>query len=121
KISWSPCSKIRNTNSGLIYWKERGTWHKRRFSDIDLDDMIELARIIDPEMRPAFYKRIADIALFLSGIFSEHAALFATPRKTMFSAKWTLKSLRAGGKTLLQRGCAGNGSSALETGPRNAR
>ena len=48
--------------------QERGTWHKRRFSDIDLDDMVELARIIDPEMRPALYKRIADIALFLSGI-----------------------------------------------------
>jgi hypothetical protein len=60
--------------------------------------MIELARIIDPEMRPAFYKRIADIALFLSGIFSEHAALFATPRKTMLSAKWTLKVYEQAGK-----------------------
>jgi hypothetical protein len=83
--------------------------------------MIELARIIDPEMRPAFYKRIADIALFLSGIFSEHAALFATPRKTMLSAKWTLKVYEQAGKRFIQRGCAGNGSSALETGPRNAR
>jgi hypothetical protein len=55
-----------------------------------MDDMIELARIIDPEMRPALYKRIADIALFLSGIFPEHATLFATPRITMFSAKRTL-------------------------------
>src|SRR6516165_8079341 len=64
------------TNDGIIYWKELGTWHKRRFSDIDIDDMIELARI-DPEMRPRLYKRIADIALFLSGIFPEHAVLFA--------------------------------------------
>src|SRR6266436_10136611 len=63
-----------------------------------MDDMIELVRIIDPEMRPALYKRIADIALFLSGIFSEHAALFATPRKTMFSAKWTLKAYEQAGK-----------------------
>jgi len=63
-------SSFARTNSGIIYWKERGTWHKRRFSDMDLDDMVVLARIIDPEMRPALYKRIADIALFLSGIFS---------------------------------------------------
>jgi hypothetical protein len=80
-------SSFARTNNGIIYWKERGTWHKRRFSDIDMDDMIELARIIDPEMRPGLYKRIADIALFLSGIFPEHAVFFATRRKIMYSAK----------------------------------
>jgi hypothetical protein len=87
-----------------------------------MDDMIELARIIDPEMRPAFYKRIADIALFLSGIFPEHAALFAAPRRTMYSARRTLtKGLRAHGKTFLPRGRAGNGPSKMQAGPRNAR
>ena len=91
-------SSFARTNSGIIYWKERGTWHKRRFSDIDLDDMVELARIIDPEMRPALYKRIADIALFLSGIFPEHSAHVAGFRKTMFSAKRTLKEYEQAGK-----------------------
>jgi hypothetical protein len=91
-------SSFARTNSGIIYWKERGTWHKRRFSDIDMDDMIELARIIDPEMRPALYKRIADIALFLTGIFPEHVTLFAAPRKSMFSAKRTLKDYEQAGK-----------------------
>ena len=91
-------SSFARSNSGIIYWKERGTWHKRRFSDIDLDDMVELARIIDPEMRPALYKRIADLALFLSGIFPEHAAHFGGPRKTMFSAKRTLKDYEQAGK-----------------------
>ena len=91
-------SSFVRTNSGIIYWKERGTWHKRRFSDIDLDDMVELARIIDPQMRPALYKRIADLALFLSGIFPEHAAYFRSPRKTLFSAKRTLKDYEQAGK-----------------------
>jgi hypothetical protein len=91
-------SSFARTNSGIIYWKERGTWHKRRFSDIDLDDMVELARIIDPEMRPALFKRIADLALFLSGIFPEHAARFTGPRKTMFSANRTLKEYEQAGK-----------------------
>ena len=63
-----------------------------------MDDMIELARIIDPKMRPALYQRIADIALFLSGIFPDHAAFFATRRKTMFSAKRTLKDYEQTGK-----------------------
>jgi hypothetical protein len=91
-------SSFVRTNNGIIYWKERGTWHKRRFSDIDLDDMVELARIIDPEMRPALYKRIADLALFLSGIFPEHAIYFGGPRKTLFSAKRTLKDYEQAGK-----------------------
>ena len=60
--------------------------------------MVELARIIDPEMRPALYKRIADIALFLSGIFPEHAAHSSGSRKTMFSAKRTLKDYEQAGK-----------------------
>jgi hypothetical protein len=79
------------TNNGVIYWRERGAWHKRRFSDLDIDDMVDLARIVDPEMRPAIYKRIADIALFLSGVFPDHLALFATRHQSRFAAKRTLK------------------------------
>jgi hypothetical protein len=86
------------TNSGVIYWKERGTWHKKQFSDIDIDDMIELARIIDPEMRPALYQRIADLALFLSGIFPDHAALFAAHPTGMLSTRRTLKDYEQQGK-----------------------
>jgi len=57
----------------------------------DIDDMVDLARIIDPEMRPALYKRIADIALFLSGIFPDHLTVFAARHQSRFSAKRTLK------------------------------
>ena len=91
-------SSFARTNSGIIYWKKRGTWHQRRFSDIDLDDMVELARIIDRQMRPALYKRIADIALFLSGIFPEHAAHSSVSRRTICSAKHTLKDYEQVGK-----------------------
>lgn len=86
------------TNSGAHYWKERGAWHKRRFSDIDLDDMIDLVQLIDSEMRPALYKRIADIALFISGIFPDHLTSYAVRRQTMFSAKRTLKDYEQQGK-----------------------
>jgi hypothetical protein len=86
------------TNSGALYWKERGAWHKRRFSDIDLDDMIDLVQRIDPEMRPALYKRIADIALFLSGIFPDHLTVYAGRHQTKFSAKRTIKNYEQQGK-----------------------
>lgn len=91
-------SSFVRTNSGNIYWKEHGAWHKRRFSDIDIEDMIELARIIGPEMRPGLYKRIADIALFVSGIFPQHTVLFAAHRKTRFPAKRMLNDYEETGK-----------------------
>jgi hypothetical protein len=86
------------TNSGVIYWRERGAWHKKQFSDIDIDDMIELARIIDPEMRPALYRRIADLALFLSGIFPDHATRSIPRPAALFSARRTLKDYEQQGK-----------------------
>ena len=79
------------TNSGVMYWSERGAWYKRRFSDLDIDDMVDLARIIDPELRPALYKRIADIALFLSGVFPDHLTVFAASHQSRFATKRTLK------------------------------
>jgi hypothetical protein len=86
------------TNSGVIYWKERGAWHKKKFSDIDIDDMMELARIIDPEMRPALYQRIADLALFLSGIFPDHATRLPARPTTVFSSRRTLKDYEQQGE-----------------------
>ena len=86
------------TNSAVIYWRERGAWHKKQFSDIDIDDMMELAQIIDPEMRPALYRRIADLALFLSGIFPDHAARLAARPTTVFSSRRTLKDYEQQGK-----------------------
>ena len=91
-------SSFARTNSGVIYWKERGTWQRRRFSDIDIDDMIELARISEPELRPALYKRIADIALFLSGIFPDHLGLFGARRRATFSVSRTLKDFEQQGQ-----------------------
>jgi hypothetical protein len=37
---------LRGTNSGIIYWKERGTWHKRRFSDIDMEKEVNAMETI---------------------------------------------------------------------------
>src|SRR5260221_6346821 len=44
-------SSFVRTNSGVIYWKERGTSSKKRFIDIHIDAMIELPHIMYPEIR----------------------------------------------------------------------
>jgi hypothetical protein len=61
--------------------------------------MIELTRITDPDMRSGLYQRIADLALFLSGIFPEHVALSATRRKSATSTSRTLKDYEQTGKS----------------------
>lgn len=71
-------SSFAKTSSTVSYWMERGRLHRRKFSDMDMDDMIHLCSQADPEIRPTYYKRIADIALFLAGVFPDQAAYFAS-------------------------------------------
>ncbi len=66
------CSFVR-TRTGVVYWRERGGWRQRRFSDLDLDDLIALCQLAEPAYKPALYRRIAELALFLAGVFPDHA------------------------------------------------
>ena len=47
------CSFVR-TNTGLLHWRERGAWRKRKFSDVDMDDMIALCHLVEPSFSRAF-------------------------------------------------------------------
>lgn len=91
------CSFVK-THTGVIYWKERGTWRKRRFSDIDMDDMIALCQLVEPQFRPRLYKRIADIALFLTGIYPDHTSLFTSRPKSMAAAARTIPDYEREGR-----------------------
>ena len=51
----------------------KGLWRKIRFSDMDFDSLIRLCENADEEQRFSFYKRIADLCLFVLGMFPEHA------------------------------------------------
>ncbi len=68
------CSFVR-THTGVLYWKERGAWRKRRFSDLNMDDMIALCQMVEAPFRPRLYKRTADLALFLAGVYPDHTTL----------------------------------------------
>ena len=78
------CSFVR-TNTSLLYWKERGAWHKRKFSDLDMDDMIALCHLVEPAFKPRLYKRVADISLFLTGIYPDHSSVFTQRQRIQFT------------------------------------
>jgi len=51
----------------------KGVWRKIRFSDMDVDSLSRLCETASEEHRFDFYKRIADVCLFILGIFPEYA------------------------------------------------
>lgn len=51
----------------------QGVWRKVRYSDMDVDSLVRLCAEADGPQRLAFYKRIADVCLFVTGIFRDYA------------------------------------------------
>ncbi len=51
----------------------KGVWRRIRFSDMDVDALSRLCEVTDEERRFSLYKRIADVCLFILGIFPEYA------------------------------------------------
>lgn len=49
----------------------KGIWRKMRFSNMDIDALEMLCQALEEEERFNLYKRIADICLFIPGIFPE--------------------------------------------------
>jgi hypothetical protein len=50
----------------------KGIWRKYRFNDFNVDSLIRYCQAVDEDHRFRFYKRIADVCLFLAGMFPEH-------------------------------------------------
>ena len=51
----------------------KGVWKKIRFNDLDIHSLMSFCEAVEEEYRLGFYKRIADICLFVLGIFPDHA------------------------------------------------
>ncbi len=67
----SSFTKIENY---MIWFKTKtGVLEKIQFNDLDIFSLMALCEIIEDEHRLGFYKRIADICLFISGIFPDYA------------------------------------------------
>ena len=52
----------------------RGNWRRVRYNDMDIDCLIDFCSRAEEEERFAFYKRIADLCLFVTGVFPEYAS-----------------------------------------------
>jgi len=51
---------------------KHGVWRKVTFSEMDIDSLKILCERVDEESRFIFYKRIAEVCLFLVGVFPEY-------------------------------------------------
>ena len=63
-------SFIRN-ETVTVYVRRQGHYVRRRFSTLSLEDMIDLSGLAARDEVPWIFRRIADIALFQSGIFPQ--------------------------------------------------
>jgi hypothetical protein len=59
--------------SGALWVKSRRGWRHRRFSELDPAQFAELVLSVPPDERLVLYRRLGDLALFLTGVFPDHA------------------------------------------------
>ena len=57
----------------VLFPFRQGSWRQIRFSDLDLFSLMRLCEVVEDEHKLAFYKRVADICLFILGIFPDYA------------------------------------------------
>lgn len=66
----SSFTKIENY---IVWFKTvKGDWGKIQFNDLDIFTLMELCEVVEDEHRLGFYKKIADICLFILGIFPDY-------------------------------------------------
>lgn len=51
----------------------KGVWRKIRFNDLDIYSLMSFCDAVEDQYRFGFYKRIADICLFVLGMFPDYA------------------------------------------------
>ncbi len=61
-------------SSGPQWERSRGRWRRRRFSEMNPAQLAQLAASLPFEERAGAYRRLGDLALFLNGVFPDHAA-----------------------------------------------
>lgn len=58
-----------------------------RLNTLSIEDMIELAGLVGPTMRPTVFRRIGDIALFMTGLFPEAVVRLGRPTAVRFATE----------------------------------
>ena len=60
--------------SGSVWVQRRGGWRRQRFSELDPVRLAALLEVLPEAERPGIYRRLGDLALFLTGVFPDYAA-----------------------------------------------
>lgn len=60
--------------SGSVWQRTPRGWRRRRYSELDPLRLTQLLEVVPDTQRAAVCRRLGDLALFLSGVFPEHAA-----------------------------------------------
>jgi hypothetical protein len=60
--------------SGSMWVRTRRGYRRRRYSELDPVRLAEVVAQMPPTQRPAGYRRLGDVALFLTGVFPDHTA-----------------------------------------------
>lgn len=61
--------------SGSTWVQTRRGWRRRRFSELDPVRLASLLEVVPAAERPGVYRRLGDLALFLTGVFPDHTEL----------------------------------------------
>jgi hypothetical protein len=60
--------------SGVVWQRTSRGWRRRRYSELDPVRLASLLEVVPDTERAAVCRRLGDLALFLCGVFPEHAA-----------------------------------------------
>jgi hypothetical protein len=74
------CSFVKINSYTVMLRVKRGVWRRFKFSDFNIDSLMKYSEMIDEEGRFLSYKRIADICLFMTGIFPAYLGAQRSPR-----------------------------------------
>jgi hypothetical protein len=61
--------------SGSTWVHTRRGWRRRRFSELDPVRLASLLEVVPEEERAGVYRRLGDLALFLTGVFPDHTEM----------------------------------------------
>jgi hypothetical protein len=57
---------------GSVWFRSGRRWRRRRWSELDPVQLAGLVEVVPPEQRPAVFRRLGDLCLFLGGVFPDH-------------------------------------------------
>jgi hypothetical protein len=61
--------------SGSVWVRTGRGWRRHRFSELDPSRLASLLDVVPEVERPGVYRRLGDLALFLTGVFPDHTAV----------------------------------------------